>query len=203
MGPKGWFLLVVGLLLPVPFAAAAVSPEERGVVTGHTIYFDANFLNDSLAGIVGIAQVKIVWFNGFSLYSKFTSGWVYAVEADTGNPTKEDLVDTGNDRSYDDPNGYVWLVKELYYEKQVDGAARVLGASPSVEKVYVWAVQVVDPPAYDTSIGEEYNFVLVVDASKMTFHEAKAHSHEEGAPPHVHDSVDVDLYFAEVDPATL
>lgn len=169
MNKKMLTLIVVGLV-GLPMAAAASELENVGVVTGHTVYANMGGFDEYIAVITGLAESKVVWFNGQTIFSTLGDGLVYAVpsSASCSPLSGTNFTLQGYDLSFRDPNDEGHMVAHYTYE--CSAISEILGANPvgvvaSEHHVWVTATtsRVLDAPLTTGDAGRIYNFALAVD----------------------------------------
>ncbi|HVL47503.1 MAG TPA: hypothetical protein VM889_03005 [Candidatus Thermoplasmatota archaeon] len=130
-------VLLSALLLSVP---AGISTDGGSIATGHTTYFDLSGFDPCLAGVTGIARMRIMWFNDQVLLDTTHFGpnrFVYIAESGAPDPRAHTLNKTGVVYTYKDPvHEHVWTTTEYQYflttEPDVDldtGGTTVRGPS--------------------------------------------------------------------------
>lgn len=194
-------IVLAAALAVMPVAAAAQTPiSSNQVVEGHTVF--AQLVPDSgdLAAIAGSVQCQVLWFNNqvlFRVPAGTTSlcgdaSFVYAYPAGApdprGNPT---LRPTGRVWDFTDPNGAPWHVAEYAYNQLDLAVNQDMGLPDFVSdnatlrqlNYTAWVVET-GPPIHDPTIQQDYNFVVLVDMTKLTVRQGGS-----GAPD-VHSPVD-------------
>ncbi len=176
-------LLAIALLLVPAVLAAHPAP----VVTGHTRFVDLDGYDPCLAGIAGLARMRVLWFNDVPLYERSSVGegkYLYAVQNGAPDPRDEQIVTSGERFEFKDPNGNWWEIVEGYFDvdPRAGGEFSVSGsgvtfpknATVSLARMYVWIVQI-NPgePFPNDNFGDHpeaafYNFVTLVDTCKFT-----------------------------------
>lgn len=223
-----WIPRKLRYLLMVLAALSLLAPtgiSHDTVITGHTVFKNANGYDKCLASIVGLARSQVLWFNDQTLVETDPKGqYVYAVRSDAKAPPMGD-PDTqfpersfvyGNGVVYEfiDPNDHRWVVLEGYYitGKKVgyeDGEGPGSSAAVKFNTEHVWIVQI-SQTWRDNNAGadlhEFYNFVTIVDTCKFGHgaapegtagHEAGDPNHPPGEVAHSHDVYEVDLYIGK------
>lgn len=199
----------IGLILvfvTLPFAAASNQiTSDNSDVSGRAILFDLTRFDPDLAAVAGHATSKVGWFDGAVTFKTESDGWVWAAPAGTPDPTDQRLFPTGEYYNFTDDNGATWIVQEWYYLQVRDSQYR-LGDSVAVErtgyKVHVWTVRTSGEPITDAALGLTYNFVVVIDVTKLEVQPVGV----EGEPTGPGFSADaerrgeVDLHFSKIDP---
>ncbi len=179
-------IAIVVLFGSLPFAAASNEVHtEGGDVEGRAILFDLTRFDPDLAAVAGLAQAKVNWFGGAISFDKGREGWVYATTAGAGDPTKERLTPTGQWYNFTDNNGATWNVQEWFYLDMREVQYR-LGDQTATEreghKVYVWTVHTTEDAFRDAQLNLQYNFVVVVDVTKLGLHPVDETGQESGMP---------------------
>lgn len=179
----------------------------------------------------------VLWFNDQLLFRTGRQGpdascladrnatHVWATEDEAPDPRDNpSLQPTGKVYEFTDPNDRHWVVREYVYHvihgfRQESTDVTVGSVSASVEgetevravEFHTWVVELKDP-TMDPTIGEQYNFVNLIDLRKLTFGAdgEERHTGEAGDPrdgnshdapredeehrfPHEHDTAEIDL----------
>jgi hypothetical protein len=228
-------VLAVALAIAAPATAYASPFDATQVVEGHTVFVNLSPEGSDLAAIAGSVQCQVLWFNDEVLFRvpAGTSGlcgdarFVYAYASNApdprGNPT---LRPTGQVWDFVDPNGAPWHVVEYGY-KQVSvvvnqnlGLPDFIAENITLEQLdyTTWIVEA-GPPIHEPTLKADYNFVLLVDTSKILLtkddgvmhdgtpgNRAGGNSHdatdldEEHRFPHYHDASWVTLSLGDAPP---
>lgn len=169
MNKKLMTLMIAGLV-GLPMAAAASELENVGVVTGHTVYANMGGFDEHVAVIAGLAESKVVWFNGQTIFSTLGEGFVYAVPSSAAcSPLSgTNYTFKGYELSFRDPNDAGHLVAHYTYEcSAIDEllAANPFGVLSSENHVWVTMTHdsVADAPLTTGDAGRIYNFAVAVD----------------------------------------
>lgn len=203
------FILVAGSL---PFAAAS-GHVASGDIDGRTILFDLTQYDPDLAAVAGHARETANWFDGTFVVDKGSKGFVYAVPAGTDDPTGKPLFPTGDWYNFTDDNGATWHVREWYY-LDVQEVQYMLGGHAATEKiahkVHVWTVETLATPIVDADQDLTYNFVVVVDVTKLepvlvegdgtTSDPSSSSSSSSSSGPSGSGAGNVDIHFSRKDP---
>jgi hypothetical protein len=188
MNKKILTLVVVGIVA-LPMAAAASTLNNHNVVTGHTTYANMSGFDPDIAAIAGLAESKVVWFNGQTIFSTLGSGFVYA--ASSKNPCSPlqgtDYVFQGTNTtsgyslSFIDPNNQSHIVAHYTYKCTaglLDQPNYILSlVNPNIRH-HVWVTtthaKLLDGPLVfqgnvdpGSDAGRWYNFALAVDTGKF------------------------------------
>jgi hypothetical protein len=184
-------IALAAALVVLPVAAAAPSISATQVVEGHTTFVALAPEGSDLAAIAGSVDCEVKWFDGQVLFraSAGTTGmcgdarFVYAYPAGApdprGNPT---LRATQRVWDFADPNAAGWHVAEYEYRQLELDVSQDLGlpedalASESTVAELPFLAWVVEtgPAVHDATIDEDYNFVVIVDTSKLLLREPDA-----------------------------
>jgi hypothetical protein len=190
-------LALAAALTLVPVATAAQPLGAQSVVEGHTVFAHLTPDGGDLAAVAGSVQCQVLWFNDQVLFRvpAGTTGmcgdarFVYAYPANApdprGNPT---LNPTGRQWDFTDPNGAPWHVVEYDYRQlsvrvnQNLGLPDFVGENITLEQFNytAWIVES-GAPIRDPTIDEDYNFVVLVDTSRILLTEHDALEHD-GTP---------------------
>jgi len=172
------------LALPV---AAAQPLSTTSAVEGHTVFARVDPGGSSFAAIAGIVECQVVWFNNQVLFQvdPGTTGmcgdarYIYAYPSHApdprGNPT---LESTGRMWDFSDPNGASWHVAEFRYQQLDVSVDQHLGLPDALPDgvgtdqagFVTWVVET-GPRVYDPTLQDYYNFVTLVDTSKVVLGE--------------------------------
>jgi hypothetical protein len=150
----------------------------------------------------------VSWFNGVITFQRAQDGWVYATPAGTPDPVGKRLIPTGTWYNFTDHNGGTWRIAEWYY-LDVHHLQYRLGDATATErvglKVHVWSVRAASAPLRDQTIGLDYNFVIVVDVTKLGVTPVDEHGRPTADPffPNGASGGNIDLHFSRTDPQTL
>lgn len=201
-------IAILVLFGSLPFAAASNQVHtESGDVEGRAILFDLTKFDPDLAAVAGLAQSKVQWLGGAISFDKGREGWVYATPAGTGDPTEQRLIPSGTWYNFTDDNGATWIVQEWFYLDMREVQYELGGQSATEREghqVYVWTVKTTEKAFRDAELGLDYNFVVVVDVTKLGMFPVDESGGTKGAPfgpdggPPTHD---VDLMFTRDDPS--
>lgn len=205
---------IVALLLlfgALPFAAAtnhvATGGEE---IQGRAILFDLTRFDPDLAAVAGHATGTVSWFNGAIAFQREMDGWVYAAPAGTPDPAEKRLTPTGTWYNFTDHNGATWHVAEWTYTDAHELQYR-LGDQIATERmalqVHVWTVRVAGDAIRDATLDLDYNFVTVIDTTKLGVTPVDEHGRATDDPFHPNGenagAHNVDLHFSRADPQSL
>ncbi|HEV8359946.1 MAG TPA: hypothetical protein VGR28_05745 [Candidatus Thermoplasmatota archaeon] len=190
-------IALAAALMVLPVAAAAEPFAATPVVEGHTVFVRLAPEGSDLAAIAGSVECQVKWFDDQILFRvpAGTTGmcgdarFIYAYPGNApdprGNPTLE-----RTDRMWDftDPNGMPWHVVEYaYMQLQVAVNQNLmlpdfLGENITLEQFNytAWVVEA-GPSMHEPSINEDYNFVLLVDTSKVLLTQPDGVAHD-GTP---------------------
>ncbi|HLE96238.1 MAG TPA: hypothetical protein VI997_02615 [Candidatus Thermoplasmatota archaeon] len=171
--------------------AIVTAQTQQQVVSGHVTWTTLEGFNECYAGLAGLVQNRVLWFNDQVLIDNFAIGdrWIYVTEAGAPDPRDYTLAFVRN-FTFDDPNGIWWNVTEWQYAapahwEKVDApdtgnsgnigndVTTVHGGEQArVGLYYVWTVKVLPLPAEDRHRGpftdhSLYNFVAVIDICKF------------------------------------
>lgn len=201
-------IAVLVLFGSLPFAAASNNITTEGSdIEGRSILFDLTRFDPDLAAVAGLAQSKVNWFGGAISFDQGREGFVYATAADAGDPSKERLIPTGQWYNFTDDNGATWNIQEWYFLKVREVQYR-LGDQTATErsgtKVHVWTVPTTKSTFTDSELQLDYNFVVVVDVSKLGVIPVDEDGKATGAPMSPNGgpaTQDIDLHFTRTDPA--
>jgi len=177
MNKKALTFVIIGLV-GLPMAAAASTFENHNVVTGHTTYANMGGFDPDIAAIAGLAESKVVWFNGMTIISSLGQGYVYAVDAEAPCSPLDGFNYQFHDYNltYVDPNNVSHIVAHYSYECLPGLPNSLLGGDN--ETVHVWVTPThqreTDGPLVfqgngdpNADRGRIYNFALAVDTSLM------------------------------------
>ncbi|MBW3582409.1 MAG: hypothetical protein KY455_04850 [Euryarchaeota archaeon] len=183
----------------IPFAAATGQVRTEDV-EGRMILFDLTKYDPDLAAVAGLATGQTSWFDGVVVLDKASQGWVYAVPKGTGDPSGKNLFPTGETYAFTDDNGASWSVREWYYLEPKE-VQYMLGNHLATErltvKVHVWTVHT-GAVTTDSGSGQDYNFVVVVDVTKLAT-EVDGFTSDSGDPEGPREG-QIDLWFLREDP---
>lgn len=203
--------LAAALMVLPPTAIAAEPFGTTSVVEGHTVFVSLTPEGSDLAAVAGDVQCQVLWFNDQVLFrvpvgtsglcgdAAFVYAYPSAAPDPRGNPT---LKPTGRAWDFSDPNGAPWHVVEYGYKQVQVSVEQHLGLPDFlVENVTIsqfdyltWVVEA-GPPVRDPTLNQDYNFVLLVDTSKILLTQEDAEVHD-GTPGNVaggnsHDATDL------------
>lgn len=197
---------IILIFVSLPFAAASNQVStEGGDIAGRAILFDLTRFDPDLAAVAGHATGKVSWFDGAITFEREQRGWVWAVPAGTPEPTGQRLFPTGEYYNFTDDNGATWQVTEWFYLQVRDSQYR-LGDQVATERighrVHVWTVQTSDEAIIDQTLGLTYNFVVVIDVSKLDVQVIDGDGDPVGTgySADAERSGEIDLHFSKVDP---
>jgi hypothetical protein len=147
-------------------------------------------LDPCLAGIVGIVRLRVVWFNGQTLFERSAddeNNWIYAIEAGAPDPRDALLRPTGEVFGFTDPNGVDWNIVEYNFTAGPDAIVHVedgdvgyrngsvvadppegsLNPEQEVYNFFTWVVRTGPVTEDYAATGKPYNFVDLVDTCKF------------------------------------
>lgn len=192
MNKKILTLIMVGLV-GLPMAAAASTLQDQGVVTGHTTYANMGGFDENIAAIAGLAESKVVWFNGQTIFSSLGEGYVYAVKGGGCDPIDGvNYVFQDYNMSFIDPNNQSHIVGHYTYQcesasQESDPVDRIFGTAGMPATHHVWItlthaklrdgpLTIKGDPAPGSDDGRWYNFALAVDTKKIGDRGTEDHS---------------------------
>lgn len=204
-------IALAAALVLVPATAIAEPIGTTPIVEGHTIFVNLAPEGSDLAAIAGSVECQVLWFDDQILFQVPVgesglcgdANFVYAYPGTApdprGNPT---LKPTGMVWDFVDPNGAPWHVAEYTYKQLEVTVNQYLGLPDFlVENVtvgqmdyYAWVVEA-GPSIRDPTVNQDYNFVLLVDTSKILLTQEDGVEHD-GTPGGVadgnsHDATDL------------
>lgn len=187
MNKKLLSLILVGIV-GLPMAAAASQLENVGVVTGQTVYANMGGFDEDIAVVAGLAESKVVWFNGQTIFSTLGSGFVYAAPADAGCSPLDgsNFTIEGYQLSFRDPNDAGHMVAHYTYE--CGDLDLLLNGDPVGElldaRQHVWVTmthdRVRDDPLTTGDAGRIYNFAVALDTDLIGTTGEVAHTGDGG-----------------------
>jgi len=177
---KAGLMVAVALLLWIP---QGISTQTTPMVTGHSVFYNADGYDQCLASVAGMLRSRVMWFNDQILVERYPGKgtYVFVTEAGVEDPTKAPyFVSEGVQFTFTDPNGADWIIYEAYYQAQGMAIAKgpvipnsngQVGAGADVDKTYVWFVEIAGTPILDQFPGDDphslYNFLVLVDTCKF------------------------------------
>lgn len=204
--------LAAALVVALPATAYAEPLNANTVVEGHSVFVSLSPDGSSLAAVAGSVYCQVLWFNDQVLFREPAgssglcgdAGFVYAYPTEApdprGNPT---LKPTGRAWDFADPNAAGWHVVEYTYQQlQVEvvqnlGLPTILGEELGLSHLAftTWVVEAASTPIHDPTLNAEYNFVILVDTSKVLLTQPGGTTHD-GTPGNVqggnsHDATDL------------
>lgn len=173
---KAGLMVVVALFLWVP---QGISTETTPMVTGHSVFYNADGYDQCLASVAGMLRSRVMWFNDQILVERYPGKGTYVFVTEAGAPdptTSQYIVSEGVQFTFTDPNGADWIIHEGYYKHSrtttiKDDDLENVQATMDIDKTYVWYVEIAGTPILDQFPGDDphslYNFLVLVDTCKF------------------------------------